>query len=326
MSKVTVRANTDIALIKYWGKKDKALRLPENNSLSIILDGLHTTTTVEFSSQYHDQVIIQGRPVKKRERQRVIKHVNRLRTIADLDTPVKIVSSNNFPRSTGLSSSGSGFAALTYAVLAACNIDLTEKEISILARQASGTACRCVCGGFVEWLSGESSDTSYAYTYQPSQYWDVRDVVAIVGEETKSTSSTSGHIGARTSPFFTMRQQNITQKIDQVKQAIDDKDFTKLGTLVEAEALEFHSILFTSQPSLIMWYPGTLQVMHEVRNMRAAGIEAYFTINTGFNIHVLTLPKYQEKVQQSLDSLKLVQSTHTASVGNKPKIIQDHLF
>lgn len=329
MKKTTIKASSDIALVKYWGKKDEVLRLPENGSVSIILDGMDTITTVEFSETFsEDEVYIQDKKIEviSREAKRVIKHLDRMRNLANVNLKAKVVSKNTFPRGTGLSSSGSGMAALTYAAAKALGLELSEKELSILSRQASGTACRCACGGFVEWLDGDTSETSYSHTIFDKDHWDIRDVVAVVDEGQKKISSTEGHESAQSSPFFEVRQNNIKAKIEAVKSAIKEKNFTKLGKIVEAEALEFHSILLTSEVPLILWYPGTLQVMQEVEKLREEGIECYFTINTGFNLHILTLPKFQDVVQERLNNLSLVVKTLTAKVGDKPKEIQEHLF
>lgn len=327
--KKTVKASSDIALVKYWGKKDEQLRLPENGSVSIILEGLDTVTTVEFSKKYaSDNITIQNEQIApdSREAKRVVKQLNRVREIANSTLFAKVVSQNTFPRGTGLSSSGSGMAALTYAAIGALELDLTEREISILSRKASGTACRCACGGFVEWLDGDTSETSYSQTIFSKDHWDIRDVVAVVDEGRKKISSTQGHTTAQSSPFFEVRQARITKKIEAVKSAISKKDFTRLGTLVESEALEFHSILLTSTEPLIVWYPGTVQVMQEVQNLRSQGIECYFTINTGFNVHVLTLPEHEERVKTALQHLPLVTNVLQAKVGEKPQYIEEHLF
>lgn len=324
--KVSCKASSDVALIKYWGKKDEKLRLPENGSISMILDGLDTVTTVEFSKELkRDEISIQGES-DQTEIKRVIQHLDRIRNLAGMKTFAKVVSQNTFPKGTGLSSSGSGFAALTVAGTKATGLDLTEKQLSILARQGSGTACRCVCGGFVEWKDGNDSDSSFSETIFPSDYVDIRDVIAIVDEGKKKVSSTEGHSTAQTSPFFSVRQKNIREKIEQMKIALKHKDFSQVGSIAESEALEFHSILLTSSPAMIAWYPGTIEVMLAVQELRKKGVESYFTINTGFNVHVLTLPEYQNTVQSHLQQLSLVKKTLTAKVGNKPEIINTHLF
>ncbi len=329
MKKVTVQASSDIALVKYWGKKDEVLRLPENGSVSVILDGLDTVTTVEFQeSLVSDLVTIGSVDLAEAgtEAKRVTTQLDRIRSLAGVSTKAKVVSKNSFPKGTGLSSSGSGMAALTVAAANALGLRLSEKEISILARQGSGTACRCACSGFVEWLDGETSETSFSQTIYSKDHWDIRDVVAVVSEDMKKVSSTEGHATAQSSPFFSVRQKNIKQKIALVKKALEVKDFTALGVLVEAEALEFHSILFTSTPPLVLWYPGTMQVMQAVMELRQDGIECYFTINTGFNVHVLTLPRFQEKVESKIKSLPLVTNTLLAKVGDGPKMVGNHLF
>jgi diphosphomevalonate decarboxylase len=326
MKKTTARASADIALVKYWGKKDEVLRLPENGSVSIVLEGLDTITTVEFDENLKkDEIEIAGE-MKEKESKRASKHLNRIRKMAGSKVFARVKSENTFPKATGLSSSGSGFAALTYAGTKAIGLDLNEKQMSILARQGSGTACRCVCGGFVEWKDGDNSETSFSETIAPKDYMDVRDVVVVVDEGMKKVSSTEGHMTAQTSVAFNERQKRIGEKIKKVKSYIKEKDFEKLGEIVERECLEFHSILLTSTPPMIAWYPGTVQVMHEVQLMREEGILAFFTINTGFNVHVLTLPKYEEVVRKRMDSLSLVKKTILAKVGDKPSFSEEHLF
>lgn len=332
MQKITVQASSDVALVKYWGKKDKVLRLPANGSISMILDSLQSITTVEFLPNLKRDEVIIGGEVEEGETSRVVKHLDRIRALAKSnhlikeDVFAKVVSENNFPKSTGLSSSGSGFAALTMAASKAIGLNLSEKELSILARQGSGTACRCVCGGFVEWLDGETSDESYSLSFAQADSFPIRDLVTIVSEDKKKLSSTEGHDLAESSPFFKARQEKIKEKLLNVKKAILDKDFATLGELVETEALEFHSILLTSKPNILLFYPGTVEVMQAVRKLRETGVPVYFTINTGFNVHVLTLPQYQESVRQTLQKLSAVKKIISSGVGEKPQFLEKHLF
>ncbi|MBT3249694.1 MAG: diphosphomevalonate decarboxylase [Candidatus Pacebacteria bacterium] len=326
MRKITYKASTDIALIKYWGKKDEQLRIPENDSFSIVIDGIYTITTVEFKTDLdRDEVTIDGEQQLK-EVNRVSKYLDRFRELANIKTFAKVVSESNFPRSTGLSSTGSAFAALTYAATAALELDLDQKELSILARQASGTACRCVCGGFVQWHGGKSSSDSYSETIFPADHWDLRDIVVVVDDKAKQISSTAGHKTAQTSPFYLTRQKNLPSKMKLLQEYVENRDFTQLGELIEAEALEFHSILLTSQPPLLMWQPGTVEVMKTVQALRQSGVEAYFSLNTGFNLHVLTLPEHEEVVAAELSKLKLVKNTIKSKIGQKPTEISQHLF
>src|SRR3989344_2976508 len=155
--KETAIAPSNIAFTKYWGRKDELLRLPENGSVSMSLSNLLTTTTVEFSKDYEkDEVIINGKTPKDIEIERVVTHLDRVRKLAKINLKAKVSSNNNFPIAVGLSSAASGFAALTLAASKAAGLNLSEKELSILARQASGSACRSIPNGFVEWLDGNT--------------------------------------------------------------------------------------------------------------------------------------------------------------------------
>lgn len=326
MQKTTVQASPDIAFVKYWGNKNAALRLPENGSVCMVLDGLYTTTTVEFDEKLtaHD-ITIEGEQDAE-EVARAAKQLDTIRKSLGIAQFAKVVSENSFPKATGLSSSSSAFAALTIAATKAAGCELSQKELSILARQGSGSACRCVCDGFVEWVDGDTSETSFSTSLFPAEHWDIRDVVIVVDEGKKRVSTTEGHKSAQSSVFYATRQANIKQKITDVKAALAERNFTALGELIETEALEFHSILLTSQPPLIAWYPGTLEVMLAVQQWRREGLEAYFTINTGFNIHVLTLPENVAELERRLGELSLVKKLYNTRVGSGPKEVSQHLF
>lgn len=332
MSKTTFKAHTDIALIKYWGKKDEKLRLPENGSVSMKLSELFTTTTVDFSFELtKDVASINGFSTEK-ELQRTSKHLDRIRAVAAKQNlpmakaKAKVVSENNFPKSSGLSSSGSGFAALTLAASKAVGLDLSQKELSILARQGSGSACRAVCGGFVEWKDSDTSEGSFSETIFPATHFDIRDVVVVTDPGPKRTSSTQGHTTAQTSLLFQPRQNSLPQKIEAVKTALSKKEFQTLGSLIEQEALEFHSVLLTSDPSFIAIKPGTVQVMHAVLDLRDQGVPCYFTLNTGHNIHVLTLPEHEDQVSSVLSGLSLATNVIRSKVAADPEELSTHLF
>ncbi len=149
--KATAIANSNIALVKYWGKRDPNLILPHNSSISMTLDNLHTTTTVEFNESFENhQVTINGKNAHGEEYRRIEEHLALLQRVSKKKVFAKIVSENNFPKKAGLASSASGFAALTLAGTTALGQKLNSKELSILARRGSGSASRSILGGFVE--------------------------------------------------------------------------------------------------------------------------------------------------------------------------------
>jgi diphosphomevalonate decarboxylase len=324
--KVTAVAPSNIAFIKYWGRKDEVLRLPENGSLSMNLSGLQTTTTVEFSPEYKsDSIEINGMKESK-EGNRAIRHLDRVRELAHISLFAKVVSRNNFPIGTGLSSSASGFAALTVASASAAGLKLSEKDLSILARQGSGSACRSIPDGFVEWVDGDTSDTSYSKSLYPTNYWDLVDVVAVVSEGRKDVATSEGQKLIGSSPFFAVRKTHIVEKLKLAKKLLFEKNFPKFGELIEAEALELHAIMLTSRPSLIYWTPGTLLIMKLIKKWRGEGIPVYFTINTGQDIHLICEQKSVEQVKNKLSELLEVKEIIVNSPAVGTKLTDTHLF
>lgn len=346
--KVTAVAPSNIAFIKYWGRKDEALRLPANGSISMNLSGLTTTTTVEFSPEYkEDSVVIlsatkdlpaspAGRDSSARQSRtqndkiindpKIVAHLDRVRKLAGISEKAKVVSENNFPRGTGLSSSASGFAALTLAASKAAGLNFSEKELSILARQGSGSACRSIPDGFVQWLDGDTSETSYATSIYPPNYWDIVDIVCILTDEVKDVSTTEGQKLADTSPFYEVRQDKIKAKISKIKEYLKNKNFQAFGEMVEAEALELHSIMLTSHPSLIYLNPATIAVMKAVKKWRGDGLPAYFTLNTGQNIHLICEEKNSKSVLANVQKLSGVKDAILNHAAQGAKATTDHLF
>lgn len=324
--KATAIAPSNIAFTKYWGKKDEVLRLPENGSISMCLSDLLTTTTIEFLLDLkEDQITING-GVEAGEAERVIKHLDRVRKMAGISERAKMVSNNNFPTGTGLSSSASGFAALSLAAAKAAGLDLSEKELSILARQGAGSACRSIPSGFVEWLDGDTSETSYATQIFPPNHWDIADVVAVVSEGKKEIPTSKGHALAQSSPFMKTRLSHMKEKNETVKKLIGEKNFKDFGDLTEAEALELHAIMLTQKPHLIYWTPGTLQIMKLTSHWRAAGIPVYFTVNTGQDIHLICEQENIDKVQAKLKELNFVKNIIVNTPGEGARLLTEHLF
>lgn len=324
--KATAIAPSNIAFTKYWGKKDEVLRLPENGSVSMCLSNLLTTTTVEFQEDLkEDQVTLNGE-IESGENSRVIKHLNRVREFADIKTFAKVVSNNNFPIGTGLSSSAAGFAALTLAASKAAGLNLSEKDLSILARQGSGSACRSIPSGFVEWLDGDTSETSYSVQIFPPDWWDIVDVVAIVSSGKKDVPTTIGQQTAKSSPFMEARKSHMKQKNELVKEYIKNKDFQKFGELSEGEALELHAIMITQTPPLIYWQPNTILMMKLVQKWRSEGLQAYFTINTGQDVHILVEQKNASELIKKLEGLEEVREIIVNTPGEGARLSNKHLF
>ncbi|OGK24464.1 diphosphomevalonate decarboxylase [Candidatus Roizmanbacteria bacterium RIFCSPLOWO2_01_FULL_37_12] len=288
--KATAVAPSNIAFIKYWGKKVEKLRIPSNGSVSVNLSNLLTTTTVEFSPKLKKDIIFYNKKIvgEGRTHKRVIAHLNRIRNLAKINYKAKTITQTNFPDSVGLASSASGYAALTVAASNAAGLKLSEKDLTILARVASGSACRSIPDGFVEWLEGNSHESSYALSIFPPDYWKLTIVVVVVGREKKQVSSTQGHRVVKESPFFKSRLKNIKKKITDVKKFIKEKNFAKFGHLVEREALELHALTLTSNPPIIYWQPETVRLMNLIQIWKQEGLEIYFSIDAGPNLFLFS--------------------------------------
>lgn len=327
MRKVTAWAPVNVALVKYWGKKDTKLRLPANSSIAVCLKKLGTVTTVEYQAGLQeDTVVVDGSVVEGRAYNRVVKHLDRFRKLAKLDLKARVVSKNNFPKAVGLSASSSGFACLTLAASRAAGLDLEERELSRLARLASGSACRSIPNGWVEWEAGNGHQSSFAKKIYGRNYWDIRILVVLLSQIQKKVSSTDGHKLAYSSPFFKTRQEILRKNIKRLRGAISDKNFSKFGEIVEDEALSLHAIMLTSKPNLIYWLPETVRVMRAIQEWRNEGLEVYFTINTGQNVFVFCLPKDEKRLVNKLKNLEGVIEVKRDRVGNGARLIGEHLF
>lgn len=324
--KSTAIAPSNIAFTKYWGRKDEKLRLPMNGSIAMTLSNLLTTTTVEFDSKLKKDDITINHGKIEQEVEKVIKHLDRIRKLAGIKTFAKVVSVNSFPTGTGLSSSSSGFAALTVAASAAAGLKLSEKELGILSRQASGASIRSIPSGFVEWLDGSTSETSYAKTIFQKDHWDIVDVVAVVSKERKDVATSQGHEKANSSAFMETRVKRMKKKNELVKKLIREKNFTSFGEFIEAEALELHAIYITQVPSLIYLTPESLMVIKLCKKWRQQGLEVYFTVNTGQDVHLIVEKKNVDELVKKLKQLSEVREIIINHPGNGTMLSNKHLF
>lgn len=328
--KVTAVAPANIAFIKYWGKKNEELRLPANSSISLNLDKCFTITTVEFAKKYkNDSFEIIGEKVSNKEKERVFKHLERIRNLTNLSAgglKAKVVSKNSFPKSAGIAASASGFAALTLAGVKAVGLDLSEKELTILARLGSGSACRSIPDGFVEWKTGDKSEDSYAYSLYPANYWDLRDIICIVETEKKKVSSTEGMEKAWSSPFYRIRLESLRNKIEKIKKAMAEKNFKLLGEITEEEAINMHCVMMTQKPALFYWTKETIEIIQAVLLWRNQGTPVYFTIDAGPNVHLICQGRDEKKVVKKVKLIKGVKGTIINKPADGTRVIKEDLF
>lgn len=316
----TAKANTNIALIKYWGKRDEALFLPMNSSMSITLDGFYTITTVEFSRKLSNDIfLLNNNPASDIESNKVFRFLDHIRKLAGTNLHARVSSENKVPTAAGFASSASGFAALAAATAKALHLELDNEELSILARQGSGSACRSIYGGFVEWQKGERADgkDSYAKQFLSEQAFNISILSVMVSSKQKRISSREGmKLTVETSPFYAGWLNTVEKDLEKAKKAIRSRDFESLGMVVEANALKMHATMLGAKPPILYWQSGTMEVMHHIQNLRLSGIPVFFTIDAGPNVKVLCLPEDEKQVYESLLNLPAVQSIISCHLGS----------
>jgi diphosphomevalonate decarboxylase len=324
MTTSTAQAHPNIAFIKYWGNRDNTLRLPMNGSISMNLDGLYTRTTVSFQhSLAMDELIINGHEVTGTGLNRVSYILDIIRGMADVHDRAEVITENNFPSGAGIASSASAFAALALAGSKAAGLNLSEPELSRLARRGSGSASRSIPGGFVEWQVGTTDEDSFAFSIAPAEHWNLVDCVAIVSASHKKTGSTEGHAIAPTSPLQNARVADAPRRLDLCRKAILAKDFNAFASIVELDSDIMHAVMMTSTPALHYWKPASLDVMNTIRQWRMDGIPACYTVDAGANVHVICPEAEARNVEKLLREINGVENVLVARAGGPAKVVSN---
>lgn len=293
-----VRAYTNIALIKYWGKRDDQLILPTSSSLSLTLDAFYTETSVSFDDSLEKDAFYLNETVQdEAATQKVSRFLNLFREQSGMKAPAIIKSTNYVPTAAGLASSASGMAALAGAANLATGLNLSPQELSIFARQGSGSATRSIYGGFVEWQKGTSSSDSYAVKVDDAN-WDIGMVVVVVNKKQKELSSREGmKLTVATSPFYQGWIDSTAVDLVNIKNAINDRDFEQIGAITESNGMKMHGTMLGANPPISYWEPDSVLAMQLVRQLRKKGIPCYFTMDAGPNVKVLCRLSDSEKIK-----------------------------
>lgn len=320
------QAHPNIALVKYWGKRDVALNLPAVGSVSITLDGIWTRTRVCFDTALaHDELILNGRHDAAAGR-RVSANLDLLRARAGVTARARIETCNNFPTGAGLASSASGFAALVTAAAAALGLDLDAQERSVLARRGSGSAARSVFGGYVEWRRGVRDDgtDSCAAPLLDAAAWPLRVVVAVTSDARKSVASTAGMLHtAQTSPYETAWEATQDADLAEARAAVATRDFERLAAVSEFSCLKMHALAMAARPGLLYWNGATVEGMHCVRRLRASGVPVFFTVDAGPQVKAVCLPGAALAVADALQALPGVLRTFECGLGVGAQLLAD---
>ncbi len=324
---VTAVAHSNIALVKYWGKRDHALNLPAVGSISLTLAALSTKTSVKFDPALEsDQLILNGKPAEMDQTLRISDFLDHIRLRAKMAFFAQVESTNNFPTAAGLASSASAFAALTCAAVGAAGLKLGKKELSVLARQGSGSAARSIFGGVVEMHRGRAGDGLDAYAEQiadPS-YWDLRMIVVVTDEKEKKTGSSRGMTSsAETSPYYPAWVETSEYDLSEMRTAINKKDIERIGEITEYSCMKMHALMLSTRPALVYWNGSTLEIVHHIRELRRQGIPAWYTVDAGPQVKILTLPEYEQTVQEAMTARKGVKRIICSGLGPDAHLLED---
>ncbi|WP_141732461.1 diphosphomevalonate decarboxylase [Oligoflexus tunisiensis] len=324
---------SNIAFIKYWGKRPNAPQWPANDSLSMTLNQLATRTSARRYQGDDHSLRLGDRMYTRNDKQlgKTFVHLDRLALRFGFTQKLQITSTNSFPMGAGIASSASGLAALTLASLMAWtdskNWDDLERHgfdrtmLADLSRLGSGSACRSLFGGFVQWEAGPDPDSQRYASLFSDEHWALRDTVVLFSSEQKAVGSTAAHELAWSSPLFIPRLSGLPERMELVKQAVADREIQALGLWLEVEALEMHAVIMTASQPVHYLNQEALQFLADLRQARQQGeIHAYFTIDAGPNIHVIHEAGEHERLKLWLQRRMAADRLLHDSVGAGPRL------
>ncbi len=324
MSKTVARACSNVALVKYWGKRSVAQNLPYTGSISVTLGGLWTTASVARLARGSADVV-RTAEADLSERPEIVSFLELMRSLAADPSPVSVELETNFPVAAGLASSASIFAALTLALSKTFDLQASARELTCLARRGSGSAARSLSGGFVEWFAGENSDgsDSFAECILDAAAWPLGIVVVVTDTGHKRVGSRLGmqHVTA-TSPFFPAWLETHDGDLQQARDAIAARDLLTLGEVAEHNCLKMHAVSLAARPALLYWNPVTIAVMEQVRRLREEGMDAFFTIDAGPQVKVLCRLEQRELVASRLEAVPGVVRTMLSQPGPAAELLE----
>ncbi|WP_319381782.1 diphosphomevalonate decarboxylase [Thiomicrorhabdus sp.] len=295
------QAPVNIALSKYWGKRDQALNLPINGSVSISLPGLGTTTTLKLIEGTQDIVRLNGTLLDSET-----SFARRLSRFLDgfRSTPqhaFEVATTNSVPTAAGLASSASGYAALVLALDDLFDWQLPKTTLSLLARFGSGSASRSLFNGFAVWHKGDREDGMDSFAEPLETQWPELSIGLVkVDTGEKPIGSTAGMQQTVDScALYQAWPAQAERDLQTIIDAIREKNFSTVGQTAEHNALSMHATMIATWPPIVYWQPESIAAMQKVWTLREQGIEVYFTMDAGPNLKLLLQEKDQTTIKNA---------------------------
>jgi len=308
-SRATSFAPTNIALIKYWGKRDQILNLPNTSSLSLTLPDFGTSTKISIIDANQDQIVFNDKKIEATD-----SRAKRLRDFLDLFRPYtqchyQIETKNTIPTSAGLASSASGFAALVLALNQLHHWQFDKHILSILARLGSGSACRSFWRGFVIWTAGEQDDGSDSFAKPFASVWPELCLgFVLLNTAVKEVSSRQAmQHTVQTSLLYRQWPSQVEKDLKSMQAAINEKNFKLIGQIAEANAMAMHATMMAARPAIVYGTSKTWQLIEGIWQLRKKGLNIYFTQDAGPNIKLLFEKKDLATVRQCFPEIHVQQ-------------------
>ncbi len=283
------RVHANVAVAKYWGKRDESLNLPLFDSVAFNVDGLITETQAHWhNDDTRDALIINGWQVPAQSMGRVERILDKIRDIKGWDKRCTLQSRNNFPLASGLASSASGSAAAAAAAAAAAGLELRESELSALARLGSGSAARSIPGGWTRWRTGHLDDgsDSFAESFAPADYWNLHVFVIQVTDSQKSVSSSECMNMCMRSPFWNVFVEESKKEADLLQQAVVQRDFASFSAGVHRNMMRLHALTMTCERPVLYFAPKSVEIIQKVLRATQA-VPVCCTVDAGSNVIVI---------------------------------------
>src|SRR5215210_1718903 len=329
----TALSHPNKAIVIYWGNENDMLRIPTRSSLSITLQGIshpldYIVSLRTMPSSERDKVIIDGIEDKGEIYGHFVHHLNAMRRYTGFRKKVEVTTRTSFPVGSGIAGSAASASALAEAFAGLIGKTTDTRLKSIMARRGSGSASRSVFGGFVMWQKGNSDDSSYSKQLFDENYWDLRNVIAMVCFNPKKIRSIEGmKLSKKTCPeqIYSGFVSVADPHIEQISAALSARDIAKLGASYEEENYLFRQVCLKTTPPLDYWMKGTHDILDKVANLRKDGIPAYAGTDAGPNVHIFTVPKHVERVIRTIQEVEGVLDIIHCRVGEGSHLIEEHL-
>ncbi|MBP2252181.1 phosphomevalonate decarboxylase [Halarchaeum solikamskense] len=319
--KATARAHPIQGLVKYHGMRDHDARYPYHDSISVCTAPASTTTTVAFDDRLDaDEYVIGGEDVTGRGAERVESVLDEVRERAGIDTRARLVSENDFPTNIGLGSSASGFAAAAVAACEAAGLDLSHPEMSTIARRGSASAARAVTGGYSDLGGGLSDAECRSHRLDAAERLE-EDVRIVIAEVPAYKETQAAHDEAEESHMFDARRVHVEDQLAEMRDAVRNGDTERVFETAEHDSLSLAATTMTGPEGWVYWQPETLEVFETVRDLRADGVPAWFSTDTGATVYVNTDAEHAAAVEDAIAATGV--DTRVWEVGGPARILDD---